>query len=168
MPHLTYSAEELDARYPPLVAPEDDGLGDLAEARDDHGADRVFHNQGLSKLGPDEPAPSDTDYEAVLGNTCAADLYSSKAELKQALDKPELRAFQHGAKELFESWTSSEADMFAFARLFVLVLAFAVDHPPAREPCIRLLDSLFEHCPTHWILCSDLNDKCRRISWKTF
>ena len=46
MPHLTYSAEELDARYPLLVAPEDDGLGDLAEDRDD----QVFqHGLGIAR-----------------------------------------------------------------------------------------------------------------------
>ena len=46
MPHLTYSAEELDARYPPLVAPEDDGLEDLA----DDGQDQVYqHGLGIAR-----------------------------------------------------------------------------------------------------------------------
>jgi hypothetical protein len=46
MPHLTYSASELDARYPPLVAPEDDGLEDLAEDR----RDGVFqHGLGIAE-----------------------------------------------------------------------------------------------------------------------
>ena len=35
MPHLTYSASELDARYPPLVAPADEGLADVADDRQD-------------------------------------------------------------------------------------------------------------------------------------
>ena len=35
MPHLTYSALELDARYPPLVAPPDEGLVDATDDRRD-------------------------------------------------------------------------------------------------------------------------------------
>ena len=35
MPHLIHSASVLDERYPPLVAPEDDGLADVAEDRRD-------------------------------------------------------------------------------------------------------------------------------------
>ena len=31
MPHLTYSADKLDTRYPPLVAPEDEGLVDATD-----------------------------------------------------------------------------------------------------------------------------------------
>ena len=38
MPHLTYSADELDTRYPPLVAPEDEGLVDAT----DDGRDGVY------------------------------------------------------------------------------------------------------------------------------
>jgi len=46
MPHLTYSAGELDARYPSLVAPEDDGSGDPAGDRHD----QVFqHGLGIAK-----------------------------------------------------------------------------------------------------------------------
>ena len=33
MPHLVYSAAELDTRYPPLVAPPDEGLADVADDR---------------------------------------------------------------------------------------------------------------------------------------
>ena len=35
MPHLMYSAAELDTRYPPLEAPPDDGLADVADDRRD-------------------------------------------------------------------------------------------------------------------------------------
>jgi hypothetical protein len=35
MPHLTYSASELDARYPPLVAPPDEGLIDISDDKRD-------------------------------------------------------------------------------------------------------------------------------------
>ena len=35
MPHLMYSATELDARYPPLVAPPDEGLVDVTDDRRD-------------------------------------------------------------------------------------------------------------------------------------
>ena len=35
MPHLMHSAAELDARYPPLVAPPDEGLADVADDRRD-------------------------------------------------------------------------------------------------------------------------------------
>ena len=35
MPHLMYSASELDKRYPPLVAPPDEGLADVADGRTD-------------------------------------------------------------------------------------------------------------------------------------
>ena len=35
MPHLSYSASELGTRYPPLVAPPDDGLDDTSEDKRD-------------------------------------------------------------------------------------------------------------------------------------
>ena len=35
MPHLMYSAAELDTRYPRLVAPPDEGLADVADDRKD-------------------------------------------------------------------------------------------------------------------------------------
>ena len=35
MAHLMYSAAELDTRYPPLVAPPDEGLADVADDRGD-------------------------------------------------------------------------------------------------------------------------------------
>ena len=35
MPHLMYPAAELNERYPPLVAPPDEGLADVADDRKD-------------------------------------------------------------------------------------------------------------------------------------
>ena len=46
MPHLQYSASELDTRYPPLAAPADDGLVDVTDDRQD----AVYqHGLGIAK-----------------------------------------------------------------------------------------------------------------------
>ena len=46
MPHLTYPALELDVRYPPLVAPPDEGLVDLS----DDERDAVYqHGLGIAE-----------------------------------------------------------------------------------------------------------------------
>ncbi len=54
MPHLMYSAAELDARYPPLVAPPDDGLADVADDRKD-GAYQHGLKRGRDPSSGDHP-----------------------------------------------------------------------------------------------------------------